>query len=442
MAVGALTLPLERLTRGALLTPRGKVARVVGLVIEATAPAGAVGDLCRIDTARNADGVLAEIVGFRDQHLLLMPLGDMDGVAPGAEVVPLGRPLEVIVGPALLGRIVDGAGRPIDGRGPLAGEPVAASRGVPPDPLSRRRVAAPLGTGVRVIDGLLTVARGQRIGIFAGSGVGKSTLLGMIAQRTDAEVNVICLVGERGREVREFIERDLGPEGLARSVVVVATSDTPPQIRRQAAWTASAIAERFRDTGRRVLLMMDSLTRFAMAQREIGLATGEPPSTRGYTPSVFAQLARLLERAGTSPGEGAITGLFTVLVEGDDHNEPVADAARSILDGHVALSRELAGRGHYPAVDVLASVSRCMPDVATQTHAQAAQTVRSLIASYLDALPLLQLGAYRAGAVPAVDRAIALWPRIEAFLRQQVGEASPLVTTVAELETLAATELA
>ena len=415
---------------------------MVGLVIEATAPAGAVGDLCCIDTARTPGGVLAEIVGFRDQHLLLMPLGDMDGVAPGAEVVPLGRPLEVIVGPALLGRIVDGAGRPIDGRGPLVGEPVAASRGVPPDPLSRRRVAAPLGTGVRVIDGLLTVARGQRIGIFAGSGVGKSTLLGMIAQRTDAEVNVICLVGERGREVREFIERDLGPEGLARSVVVVATSDTPPQIRRQAAWTASAIAERFRDTGSRVLLMMDSLTRFAMAQREIGLATGEPPSTRGYTPSVFAQLARLLERAGTSPGEGAITGLFTVLVEGDDHNEPVADAARSILDGHVALSRELAGRGHYPAVDVLASVSRCMPDVATAPHAQAAQTVRSLIASYLDALPLLQLGAYRAGAVPAVDRAIALWPRIEAFLRQQVGEASPLVTTVAELEALAGAEIA
>jgi FliI/YscN family ATPase len=284
------------------------------------------------------------------------------------------------------------------------------------------------------------VARGQRIGIFAGSGVGKSTLLGMIAQRTDAEVNVICLVGERGREVREFIERDLGAEGLARSVVVVATSDTPPQIRRQAAWTASAIAERFRDTGRRVLLMMDSLTRFAMAQREIGLATGEPPSTRGYTPSVFAQLARLLERAGTSPGEGAITGLFTVLVEGDDHNEPVADAARSILDGHVALSRELAGRGHYPAVDVLQSVSRCMPDVATPGHAQAAQTVRALIAAYLDALPLLQLGAYRAGAVPAVDRAIALWPRIEGFLRQQVGEASPLASTVAALEALAGAE--
>ena len=432
-------LAVERLTRDALLSPRGKVVKVLGLVIEATGPAGAVGavgDLCQLRVSRGDSDVLAEIVGFRDDRLLLMPLGEMDGVAPGAEVTPLGRPLTAPGGAALLGRVLDGVGRPIDGRGRLADLSMVATRSAPPDPLARRRVAEPLPTGVRAIDGLLSVGLGQRIGIFAGSGVGKSTLLGMIARRTEADVNVIGLIGERGREVREFIERDLGQEGLARSVLVVATSDAPPQIRRQAAFTATAIAEWFRDQGRRVLLMMDSLTRFATAQREVGLAIGEPPTTRGYTPSVFATLPRLLERAGTSPGEGAITGLYTILVEGDDHNEPVADHARSILDGHIVLSRELAERGHYPAIDVLASVSRCMPDVVTGGHLAAAQTLRALIAARREVEPLLALGAYKAGALPVADRAIRSWNDIEAYLRQAVNDASTFETTASRLAAL------
>ena len=310
------------------------------------------------------------------------------------------------------------------------------TRSAPPDPLARRRVAEPLPTGVRAIDGLLSVGLGQRIGIFAGSGVGKSTLLGMIARRAEADVNVIGLIGERGREVREFIERDLGQEGLARSVLIVARSDAPPQIRRHAAFTATAIAEWFRDQGRRVLLMMDSLTRFATAQSEVGLAIGEPPTTRGYTPSVFATLPRLLERAGTSPGNGAITGLYTILVEGDDHNEPVADHARSILDGHIVLSRELAERGHYPAIDVLASVSRCMPDVVTGGHLAAARTLRALIAARRKVEPLLALGAYKAGSLPVADRAIRGWNDIEAYLRQAVNDASTFETTADRLAAL------
>ena len=425
------TLALERLTRDALLSPRGKVVKVLGLVIEATGPAGAVGDLCRLRVTRGEGDVLAEIVGFRDDRLLLMPLGEMDGVAPGAEVTPLGRPLTAPAGAALLGRVLDGVGRPIDGRGRLDDLAKAPTRSAPPDPLAR--LSEPLPTGVRAIDGLLTIGLGQRIGIFAGSGVGKSTLLGMIARRTEADVNVIGLIGERGREVREFIERDLGQEGLARSVLVVATSDAPPQIRRQAAFTATAIAEWFRDQGRRVLLMMDSLTRFATAQREVGLAIGEPPTTRGYTPSVFATLPRLLERAGTSPGTGAITGLYTILVEGDDHNEPVADHARSILDGHIVLSRELAERGHYPAIDVLASVSRCMPDVVTGGQLAAVQTLRALMAARREVEPLLALGAYKAGSLPTADRAIRGWNDIEAYLRQAVDDASTFETTAARL---------
>ena len=426
-----------RLTREALLVPHGKVLKVVGLVIEATSRAAALGDLCRIGPG---SGLLAEVVGFRDGRLLLTPLGDTDGVAPGAPVVSLDRPLEVPVGAALLGRVLDALGRPIDGAGSLGRTRLVPSRSAAPDPLTRRRVTEPLITGVRAIDALLTVGLGQRIGIFSGSGVGKSTLLGMVARRTEADVNVIGLIGERGREVREFIERDLGAEGLQRSVLVVATSDAPPQIRRQAAFTATAIAEWFRDQGRRVLLMMDSITRFATAQREIGLATGEPPTTRGYTPSVFTQLSRLLERSGTSPGAGAITGLYSVLVEGDDHTEPVADAARSILDGHIVLSRELAERGHYPAVDVLASVSRCMPDVVQDDHGEGAQAMRSLLAAHRDVAPLLALGAYKAGAVAEADRAIARWPRIEAFLRQGRDEATTFPATLAELKTLTTVE--
>ncbi len=429
---------VRRLTRETLLVPRGKVIKVVGLVIEATARDAALGELCEIATASGP--LFAEVVGFREGRLLLTPLGDTDGVAPGAPVLALGRPLEIPVGATLLGRVVDALGRPIDGRGSLGATRLTPSRGAPPDPLARRRVAEPLVTGVRVIDGMLTLGLGQRVGIFSGSGVGKSTLLGMIARRTEADVNVIGLVGERGREVREFIERDLGPQGLKRSVLVIATADAPPQIRRQAAFTATTIAEWFRDQGRRVLLMMDSVTRFATAQREIGLATGEPPTTRGYTPSVFTQLSRLLERTGTSPGTGAITGLYTVLVEGDDHNEPVADAARSILDGHLVLSREIAERGHYPAVDVLASVSRCMPDVVRDGHGASAQTLRALLAAHRDVAPLLALGAYRAGALPETDRAIALWPRIEAFLRQGRDDESSYAATVGSLTSLTGAE--
>ena len=427
--MSALALPVDRLTREALLAPHGKVAKVVGLVIEATGPPAPVGDLCRVTRSRG-EVVLAEVMGFRDGRLLLMPLGEMDGVAPGADVELLGAPLAIRMGPSALGRVLDGVGQPIDGRGPLRDTEPMSTRRTPPDPLARRRIAEALGTGIRAIDGLLTVGLGQRIGIFAGSGVGKSTLLGMIAQQSDAEVIVIGLVGERGREVREFIERDLGAAGLARSVLVIATSDAAPQIRRQAAYTAMAAAEWFRDRGRRVLLMMDSLTRFATAQREIGLATGEPPSTRGYTPSVFAQLARLLERCGTSDGPGAITGLFAVLVEGDDHNEPVADAARAILDGHIVLTRELAERGRYPAIDVLASVSRCMPDVIDPAHAAAAQTFRALLAAQKEVAPLVALGAYKAGAVPAADRALALWPHIETFLTQGRDEGGRFAETV------------
>jgi len=430
-----LELALERVTREALLAPSGKVSKVVGLIIEATGPSAAVGDLCRVDVCRG-EPVLAEVVGFRDGRLLMMPLGEMEGVAPGGAVTPLGRPVSVPVGPGLLGRVLDGLGRPMDGRGSVGPTVMAPSRHAPPDPLARQRVAEPLATGVRTIDGPLTIGLGQRMGIFAGSGVGKSTLLGMIARRTEAEVNVIGLVGERGREVREFIERDLGADGLARSVLVIATSDAPPQIRRQAAYTATTIAEWFRDRGRRVLLMMDSLTRFAMAQREIGLAAGEPPSTRGYTPSVFSQLARLLERSGTSPGTGAITGLYTILVEGDDHNEPVADAARSILDGHIVLSREIAGRGHYPAVDVLASVSRCMPDVVEDGHALASRRLRALMSAYQEVAPLLSLGAYKAGAMPEADRAIARWPLIQGFLAQGRDEVTAYGDTVGTLAAL------
>jgi flagellum-specific ATP synthase len=437
MTLGA-TLALERLTRETLLRPLGKVVKVVGLVIEATAPSAALGDLCRVQVARSNGSVLAEVVGFRDGRLLLMPLGDMEGVAPGAHVTLLGRPLEVPVGPGLLGRVLDGLGRALDGRGPLPAGRVVASRGSAPDPLARQRVTEPLPTGIRAIDALLTVGLGQRIGIFAGSGVGKSTLLGMIARRAASDVNVIALIGERGREVRDFIERDLGPEGLARSVLVVATADAPPQIRRQAAFSATAVAEWFRTDGRRVLLMMDSVTRFATAQREIGLAIGEPPTTRGYTPSVFTQLSRLLERSGTSPGAGAITGLFTVLVEGDDHNEPVADNARAILDGHITLARDIAARGHYPAIDPLASVSRCMPDVVRPGHAAGATALRVLLTAHRGVAPLVSLGAYRPGSVPDADRAIARWPRIEAFLAQSAEETSDYADTIARLEDLVA----
>ena len=413
----------------------GRVVGVRGLMVEIAGPihAMSVGARIVIDTGGNRF-IPSEVIGFTGNNAVVMPFAGLEGVRRGCRAVIANAASQVRPSPLWLGRVLNAMGDPIDGKGQLPQGPSPIPyRNAPPPAHSRKRVGEPLDLGVRALNTFVTCCRGQRLGIFAGSGVGKSTLLGMIARRTEADVNVIGLIGERGREVREFIERDLGPEGLARSVLVVATSDAPPQIRRQAAFTATAIAEWFRDQGRRVLLMMDSLTRFATAQREVGLAIGEPPTTRGYTPSVFATLPRLLERAGTSPGTGAITGLYTILVEGDDHNEPVADHARSILDGHIVLSRELAERGHYPAIDVLASVSRCMPDVVTGGQLAAVQTLRALMAARREVEPLLALGAYKAGSLPTADRAIRGWNDIEAYLRQAVDDASTFETTAARL---------
>src|SRR5690349_11275234 len=401
----------------------GRVIDLIGLIVEATGLEAEVGEVCSIDTGRGRATVPAEVVGFRAGRTLLMALGDAAGIGPGARVSASGRPLRVEVSDDLLGRSLDGLGRPIDGLGPL---PFAGARPVqapPPDPLERPRITERVSLGVRAPDALVPCGRGQRLGIFAGSGVGKSSLLGMIARSTSADVNVICLVGERGREVREFIERDLGPEGMARSVVIVATSDQPALVRIKAAFTATTIAEHFRDQGRDVMLMMDSVTRFAMPQREVGLAIGEPPATRGYTPSVFALLPKLLERSGTARA-GSITGRYTVLVDGDDMNEPIADAVRSILDGHVVLSRDLAHAGHYPAVDVLASVSRLVGEVTAPEVRAAGNEVRRLMAAYKDKSDLIAIGAYQPGTDALTDAAIAAREPIDAFLRQTVEEHS------------------
>ena len=396
---------------------RGRVTNLIGLVIECTGLRAEVGELCSIATGRNRPDVPAEVVGFRDGRTLLMPLGNMQGIGPGTPVSATGDSFRVPVGDQLLGRVLDGLGRPIDGGPAIRASELRPAAGAPPSPMARSMIDRRLPLGVRTLDTLVPCGRGQRLGIFAGSGVGKSSLLGMIARSTQASVNVICLVGERGRELREFIERDLGA-ALERSVVVVATSDEPALIRIKAAMVATTIAERFRDEGADVLLMMDSITRLAMSQREIGLAIGEPPATRGYTPSVFAMLPGLLERAGTS-AEGSITGLYTVLVEGDDMNEPVADAARSILDGHCVLTRELAHRNHYPAIDVLQSVSRLADQVTTPEVRASAAALREVLASYRSKEDLISIGAYTPGADPGVDYAIAKLPAIEAFLRQQ-----------------------
>ncbi|HZQ34584.1 MAG TPA: FliI/YscN family ATPase [Dehalococcoidia bacterium] len=425
---------VERLERLNTARRTGTIAEAVGLTVEVAGLGGTVGEVVTLPTAQGP--VAAEIVGFRGPRVLLMPLGELVGLAAGARVETTGAPLSVPVGPALLGRVLDGLGRPMDGKGPLAGKQRPVGGGSAPDPLTRRPVDTAFPTGVRVIDGLLTCGRGQRIGIFAGSGVGKSTTLGMIARHAAADLNVICLVGERGREVREFLERDLGDEGLARSVVVIATSDTPALVRIKACWVATAIAEAFRDEGRDVLLLMDSVTRLAMAQREVGLAAGEPPALRGYPPSVFATLPRLLERAGGGE-RGSITAFYTVLVEGDDLTEPVTDTARGTLDGHIVLSRALAGENHYPAVDVLASVSRVMPAVTDEEHLAAAGRLRSLLAAHQDARDLIAVGAYVAGTNPAVDRAVRRLPAIHAFLRQRPGEATPFADTVAALKLIA-----
>ena len=403
---------------------RGRVRDLIGLIIEATGLQVEMGEICLVGDGRDRPAVATEVVGFRGGRTLLMPLGELTGIGPGTTVHPTGSPLRVGAGDALLGRVIDGLGRPLDNLGepePVNWRPTHAA---PPDALSRPRISERVGLGVRALDALVPCGRGQRLGIFAGSGVGKSSLLGMIARSTTADVNVIALVGERGREVREFIERDLGA-ALAHSVVVVATSDQPALVRIQAAFTATAVAEHFRDCGRNVVLMMDSVTRLAMAQREVGLAIGEPPATRGYTPSVFALLPRLLERAGNSP-QGSITGLYTVLVDGDDMNEPIADAVRSILDGHVVLTRSLAHAGHYPAIDVLQSVSRLVGEITSSEVREAGQRLRAALAAYREKEDLISIGAYQSGTDPLLDAAIALRPQIDRFLRQRVEDASTL----------------
>lgn len=400
----------------------GKVTQVVGLVIETQGPAVSVGELCYITSKiKNVPPIPAEVVGFREGFVMLMPIGEMQGVGPGCEVVAAQKMLQVKVGEELLGRVLDGLGNPMDGLGPILSTTEYPLQAPPPHPLKRPRIHDNLYVGVRAVDGLITMGDGQRIGIMAGSGVGKSTLLSMIARNTEADISVIALIGERGREVRDFIERDLGEAGLKRAVVVVATSDQPALVRIKGAMTATAIAEYFRDLGHKVILMMDSVTRFAMAQREVGLTIGEPPATRGYTPSVFALLPRLLERAGTSD-TGSITGIYTVLVDGDDMNEPIADAVRSILDGHIVLSRAIAAQNHFPAIDVLGSVSRVMNEVVTKEHLQAAQKMRALMAVYKDAEDLIHIGAYVKGSSKRIDEAISKIDSINEFLCQGIFE--------------------
>jgi flagellum-specific ATP synthase len=426
----------ERLDRSDPIRLMGRVEQVIGLIIEAIGPATSVGEICHIYTAKGDQFIQAEVVGFRNQKILLMPLGEIQGIGPGSTLVATGKDFQVPVGPRLKGRVLDGLARPLDGLGPLKTPHSVPVHREPPEPMSRQRIKKPLSTGIRAIDGLLTIGRGQRIGIFAGSGVGKSTLMGMIARESDADINVIALVGERGREVRDFVEKDLGVEGLARSVVVAATSDQPALIRRQGALVATSIAEYFRDQGLNVMLMMDSVTRFAMAQREIGLAIGEPPTTKGYTPSVFALLPKLLERAGTTDHAGSITGLYTVLVEADDMNEPVGDTVRAILDGHIVLSRELASQNHYPPVDVLESVSRLMVDLASAGHRNAASQVREILASYRSAKDLISIGAYVKGSDPRTDRALEFIEPINRFLKQQIDERDSLSNAETKLEGL------
>ncbi len=409
----------------------GKVSQITGLVIEATAQAGTVGDACEI-RMENHKPVKAEIVGFRDNKVLLMPLGETIGVSPGSKVVLNSQPLRVPVGNQLLGRVLDGLGKPIDGKGPIQSNQYQSIFNKPPNPMLRKRISEPLTTGIRAIDGLITLGKGQRAGIFSGSGVGKSVLLGMIAKYTNADVNVIALIGERGREVREFIERDLGEEGLKKSVVVVATSDQAATVRIKGSLLATSIAEYFREQRKDVLLLMDSLTRTAMAQREIGLAIGEPPTTKGYTPSVFAMMPRLLERAGNSEN-GSITGLYTVLVEGDDLDEPVSDTARSILDGHIVLSRKMATMGHYPAIDVLGSVSRVKSEVITDKQIELTQEVIELLSIYRESEDLINIGAYVDGSNPKVDKAITYIDKINSFLKQDMNDHSDFSKTMEEL---------
>ncbi|MDB4917288.1 MAG: ATPase, FliI/YscN family [Gemmatimonadetes bacterium] len=418
----------RRLTAAPRLVAHGRVTHIVGLIAEATGIDVGLGELCRITSMNEDRSVLAEVVGFHDRGIQLMPLGEMSGLHSGSSVQPLSRTFGVDVGPGLLGRVLNGLGHPIDGLGKIESTHRVPLSAEPPNPLERETIDTAMETGVRAIDGMLTIGRGQRIGIFAGSGVGKSTLLGMIARRAKADVNVIALLGERGREVRDFIENSLGPEGLARSVVIVATGDQAALVRARGALVATAIAEYFRDEGKQVLLMCDSVTRVAMAWREIGLAVGEPPTTKGYPPSVFASLPRLLERAGNG-SRGGITGIYTVLVDGDDFNEPVADAARSILDGHIVLTRKLAAAGHYPAIDVLESKSRVRDQIIEPAQTNAANAVMRLESAYREKEDLIMVGAYQKGSDPNVDAAVVLRSRVLGLLQQRSDEVSPAATT-------------
>ncbi len=426
---------LEKLRHMDPMEYRGVVTQLIGTTVEAAGPISRIGDVCSIYSQNGFLASDAEVVGFRENRILLMPFGKLTGIGPGSRVLSVGHGLQVPVGMNLRGRILDGLGRPMDNLGPLRIEGRYQSDNTPPDPLTRNRIRKPLTLGVRALDGLLTCGQGQRIGIFAGSGVGKSTLMGMIARQAEADIIVITLVGERGREVREFIEKDLQEEGLAKSVLVVATSDQPAIVRQKSAMLGTAIAEYFRDQGLNVLLLMDSLTRFAMAQREIGMSIGEPPVSRGYTPSVFNVLPRLLERSGNSD-KGSITGLYTVLVEGDDMNEPVADTVRGILDGHIVLSRSLAHRNHYPAIDILASVSRVMPDIIEPEHLAAAGFIKNQLSIYREAQDLIHIGAYKKGSSPEIDEAIRLFPLIGQFLRQNVNDPETFAVTVDKMKTL------
>lgn len=424
------------LNRARPIQASGKVTKIIGLVIEAQGPASKVGTVCDIFTRSDSKKITAEVLGFGENKVVLMPLEDIRGIGPGSRVVARQQKATIAVGPGLLGRVVDGLGNPIDDKGPICVDSEYPIYAKAINPLLRKRIEHPLDLGIRAINGLLTVGCGQRIGVFSGSGVGKSVLLGMIARKTKADVNVIGLIGERGREVNEFIEKELGTEGLKRSVLVVATSDQLPLIRMRGAFIATAIAEYFRDQGMHVNLMMDSITRFAMAQREIGLAMGEPPTTKGYTPSVFTTLPKLLERAGTSDNQGSITGLYTVLVEGDDTNEPIADALRSILDGHINLVRELAIHNHYPAIDVLNSVSRVMNDIISPDHREIATKFKSTLATYRKAEDLINIGAYVKGSNPKIDDAIEMIENIVRYLKQDIDENVSFDESVQQLKAL------
>lgn len=430
---------LEQLQHLDLHRYTGTVSQVIGLTIESIGPMAKIGDICQVYTRKGDQAVEAEVVGFRGNRVLLMPFGKLEGIGAESTVKAMSHRFRVPVGDCLRGRIISGLGEPIDGLGPLGHSRFYPADNTPPNPLERKRIERVLPLGVRAIDSLITCGRGQRIGIFAGSGVGKSTLLGMMARNAQADINVIALVGERGREVREFVEKDLGEEGLKKSVLIVATSDQPAIIRQKSAQLSTAIAEYFRDQGLDVLLLMDSLTRFAMAQREIGMSVGEPPVSRGYTPSVFNELPRLLERSGTSV-KGSITGLYTVLVEGDDMNEPIADTVRGILDGHIVLSRALAHRNHYPAIDVLSSISRVMPDIVDKDQLNAAAQAKSHLSVYRQYQDLINIGAYKAGSNPEIDQAMDRYPRIQKYLAQDMKENVDFDQAIKELQKITGDE--